>query len=100
MTLERWKAKIEGVTDYFDEQGARILRLQAERQETRLKWYLVFAGMLLILFAGISAWQGNYTKMFIFLCTLHLHVILVYRYKQIVGKPQWETPTEKNEVQK
>lgn len=102
MSLESLKKKGAELRDRaklnyhaVDEYGAMIAADQAVKQETRLVWYMKIAGT--VLFVGILAAyvRKAYLELLIVLCTLHLHIIINYRFKNMAGVPQWTTQKQK-----
>ena len=80
------KAKFEAV----DEFAVMFIDKQAELQEKRLVNYMKIAGLILILSFIITALKGFWIPSLIIACTLHIHIIVNYRFKKLSGVPQWK----------
>lgn len=82
--LERFKVKTDANTQVMEEWFWTHYDNQLAKNGTRLSWYLRFAGLLLIGAIIVCLIYRQWQMATMFACTLHLHLFLNYRYKQLM----------------
>lgn len=99
MSLAMWKAKVKAKTEAADEFAAQVMDRQGDLWEGRIRKYMQIVGLGLIGGAIVLAVDGHWVPALICFCTFHIHVIVNYRFKKLIGVPTWNLTTKPEPVE-